>query len=92
MITIRKDGDHINITGHSQPDVCSAVSSVMYTSVNLLAKYNKDSIKFQDNSMFDFVAIDIQCHDEIIDLIIDNMFAMFKDIEETSPMYVKIIG
>ena len=91
MITIIKDGDNIHITGHSLPDVCSAVSSVMYTSMNLLIKYAEESFDFEDNTTFDFVKIKIKSHDRFIDMIIDNMMDMFKDIEDDSPNNVKIV-
>ncbi len=84
MIKVIKKGDSITITGHSQPDVCASISSVMYTSVNMLAKYDKDCVVFEDNNELDFVAIDIKKHDEVIDLVVDNMMSMFEDIKEQS--------
>lgn len=80
MIRITKKNDQITFTGHTIPDICAAVSSVMYTTANALLKYKNDCINYTDDE--DTVTITINYHDEIIDMLIDNMFDMFNDIKE----------
>ena len=60
------------------PDICAAISSIMYTSVNALLKYDTDCIDYKDEN--DIINIKILKHDDIIDLLIDNMFNMFNDV------------
>lgn len=78
MIKIDIDKNKIKFIGHSLPDICAAVSSVMYTSVNAILKYDKDSIDYKDEN--DEVIITIIKHDKIIDLLINNMIDMLNDI------------
>ena len=66
------------MTGHSMPDICAAISSIMYTSVNALLKYNETAIEYKDEN--DIITIEIKKHDTIIDLLINNMFDMFEDV------------
>lgn len=82
MIRITKSSDIIFLKGHTLPDICAAVSSIMYTSANMLLKYDKDCFLFKDNTKEDFVVISIYRHDNIIDMIIDNMFDMLNDLRE----------
>lgn len=78
MIKIDIDKNKIKFIGHSLPDICAAVSSVMYTSVNAILKYDKYSIDYKDEN--DEVIITIIKHDKIIDLLINNMIDMLNDI------------
>lgn len=82
MITIRQDEDCITFKGHTVTDICAAVSSVMYTSINMLNKYDKDCFLFKDFDKEDYVLINIYRHDNIIDMVIDNMFDMLNDLYE----------
>ena len=95
MIKVNKRGDKITIKGHSLPHVCAATSSVMYTSVNALLKYDKQSILFhdgQDDALVpnDDVEIKVLKHDKIIDMLVRNMIRMFKDIEEDYPDCISV--
>lgn len=83
MITIEKYGnDKIVLYGHSYPDICSACSSIMYTAVNFLDRYDKDASEFVDDTENDVVTITIKKHDKTIDMILDTMFDMFNDVCE----------
>lgn len=83
MITIEKrDNDTILLYGHTVPEVCAACSSIMYTTINFIDKYNKTYADFNDNVKEDIITIRILKHDNIIDMILDNMFDMFNDLYE----------
>lgn len=84
MININREKDVITFHGHTIPVVCSAVSSVMYASVNMLDKYDKNCLLFEDNRDEDYVKITLLKHDDIIDLVINNMFDMINDIIDDS--------
>lgn len=83
MIKIEKKNDEIVIKGHTKPDLCASVSCIMYTTINALAKYDEQSINFIDDNILDEINITILKHDNIIDLLINNMFDCFKDLIET---------
>lgn len=82
MIQITKEKNTINISGHSAPNICAAISSVMYTTVNALMKYGDKCISYKDDKINDVVTITIKKKDWFTDLLIDNMFDMFNDIKE----------
>ena len=52
MVKIIFNGNKITFEGHTYPDICAAVSSIMYTTANLLDKYSsivkENVLKFTD--------------------------------------------
>ena len=82
MIKITQNKDDIKFKGHSLPDICASVSCIMYTTANALVKYKEGCIEFEDNTREDYVKIHINIHDDIIDMLVDNMFCMFQDLYE----------
>ena len=90
---IKKDNviTNINIIGHAGYDVsgkdivCSAVSSITITTINALLKYDKDSISYKNS-----LEITILKHNEVIDLLIDNMLDMLKELEQDYKKYIKV--
>lgn len=90
---IKKDNviTNINIIGHAGYDVsgkdivCAAVSSISITTINALLKYDKDSISYKNS-----LEITIHKHDKVIDLLIDNMLDMLKELEQDYKKYIKV--
>ena len=82
---------NINIIGHAGYDVsgkdivCAAVSSISITTINALLKYDKDSISYKSS-----LEITIHKHDKVIDLLIDNMLDMLKELEQDYKKYIKV--
>ena len=94
MIKIKKQGNLITITGHanysdSDDIVCASVSSIMYTTVNAIMQFDKEAISFKDDG--DKVTIEILNENDITDKLIDNMMALYKELEVKYPKNVKII-
>ena len=96
MIKVRviKENDiitNINIIGHAGFDVsgkdivCSAVSSIVITTINALLKIDKDSISYKNS-----LEITILKHNEIIDILVDNMLDMLKELEQDYKKYIKV--
>ena len=90
MITISKSKAEYNsvkilIKGHSQADICSAVSSVAYTCINILLEYDPTWVIVEDNKEDDYLLILITKTDYLVELVMKVMFQMFKDIEEQVP-------
>lgn len=84
-IEVTDNKNKIYITGHAQPNVCAAVSSIMYTTVNLLDKYDTQCYEFEDNTEEDYVEVNILKYDNIIKITIDNMLDMYRDLNESHP-------
>lgn len=91
MIKVHKNNNNIIITGHAIPIVCAGVSSITYTTINALMKYNKECIWYNDDSIKDVVNIKILIDDGIVTLLINNMFNMLNDIKEKYKEQIDII-
>lgn len=85
--------DTIIINGHSGYDVeghdivCAGVSSIVITTVNAIIRYNEKLIQYESNS--GYVKIQVK-HNEIVDLLIENMISLLKEMEEKYKKYIKI--
>lgn len=72
----------IKFEGHTKSDICASVSSIMYTTVNAIALYSRESIDYTDNEIEDYVKMIIHKDDEMIELLVTNMFNMLQDLIE----------
>ena len=87
QIKITKYKNKIQITGHSMPDICAAVSSVVYTSVNMIITLTSpDAITFEDNKDDDFILITVHSRKEKVKQGVDVMMHMFEDIADMAPV------
>ncbi len=97
-IKINKDKNYIKeviISGHSLYDdygkdiVCASVSSIVITSVNLILKIDKTTIKVkQDNGL---IHVNVLKNEEIVDKILRNMIDMLEELSKDYEKNVKII-
>lgn len=87
--------ERILISGHSgyaesgYDIVCSAVSSVVTTSVNAILSF-KETIRVTDDK--DTLEILILEHDTITDTLIENMLNLLKEIEKQYKKNIKMEG
>ena len=99
MIKIRytkKDSyiNYIKINGHANyaeegfDIVCASVSSIAITTVNTLIKLDKDSINYIEKD--GLLEINILKHDKTIDIIVENMISMLKELEKQYKDYIEI--
>ena len=83
----------ITMTSHAGYDdygkdiVCAAASSIVITSVNAILKYNKDAISYVQD---DDLEITINLHDNVIDLLINNMLDLLTELKEQYKNNIKI--
>ena len=95
MIKISNKNDNIIIEGHSgyseygSDIVCASVSSIAITTINGILKYDEGALKYEKKD--GYLKINILKHDDVIDLLISNMFEMFNDLEKQYENYVKLI-
>ena len=95
-VKINRDNDKIvsvYITGHSNYDeygkdiVCSAVSSIVITTVNAIIKIDKECIDFIQS---DDLNIKIMKHTEVTDTLIQNMIDLLNELESQYKENIKV--
>ena len=93
MIVVEKNNSIISIKGHAlyadfgRDIVCSAVSSIVITSINGILAINKAAIKVDNENG---IEIEIIKHDKVTLSLIENMFLLLKDLEKQYPKNIKI--
>ena len=85
--------DYIEVKGHAEYDeygkdiVCSAVSSIVITTINAIVRIDSTCIDYNDN---DGVYIKILKHTEVIDKLLENLECLLQDLEKQYPKYIEI--
>ncbi len=98
MITvkIKKEKDTIKqilFTGHALYEdlgkdiVCAGASCILTTSVNAILKYDKKALKY---TIEEDVLVKILKTDKIINLLIDNMIDLLKELSEDYPKNIRV--
>lgn len=92
MITITKQNNNIEFKGHSgyaergKDIVCSAVSSIVITTINAIKMLDKKAIMYTDNGVLN---IKIVKESDIVNKLIENMFNMLDEVIEQYPDFVE---
>lgn len=96
-VSVVKDGvklKKVNIVGHAMYDdygkdiVCSAVSSIVTTTVNGILALNNDSLNYSVDE--GNVEIIININDRITDTLILNMLNLLKELENNYPDNIQV--
>lgn len=93
MIIVKKNDNHISITGHALYDdmgrdiVCSAVSSIVITTVNGILKIDKDSILVDTEKG---IEIEVKKKDKVTLSLINNMINLLEELSNQYPKNIKI--
>jgi len=94
MIKVLVKKDKIEITGHSDYDtigkdiVCSAVSSIVTTTINGIISLDSDAIYYEYYS--DKMLIEIKKEDIVIRKLIDNMIDLLISLSKDYPKNIKV--
>ena len=94
MIKVSVKKNTIEITGHSDYDtigkdiVCSAVSSIVTTTINGIISIDSEAIYYEYYS--DKMLIEVKKNDEIILKLIDNMLDLLKSLSKDYPKNIKV--
>ena len=89
MIKVNVSKDKIEILGHSGYDiigkdiVCSAVSSIVTTTINGILSIDNDALKYSYKN--DVMTIEILKNDNVVDKLITNMLDLLKDLSKDYP-------
>lgn len=93
MIIVKEKNNTIKIKGHanyseSNDIVCASVSSIMYTTINAIMRFDKTSIMYKDE--YDIVTIKNIKHDYLTDELLLNMMSLFKGLAKEYPNNIKV--
>ena len=93
MIQVEKKDNCIIISGHALYDdygrdiVCSAVSSIVITTINGILSINENAIKYDSKNG---IKIQIVSQDNVTLKLIDNMILLLKELSDKYPKNIKI--
>ncbi len=94
MIKVVKEKNIIEITGHSDYDtigkdiVCSAVSSIVTTTINGIISIDSEAIYYEYNR--DKMLIEMKKNDEVTVKLINNMMDLLKSLSNDYPKNIKV--
>ena len=94
MILITKDSKNISIKGHALYDdygkdiVCSAVSSIVITTINGIISINSSAISY--HLVKDGLIIEIRSFDNVTLKLIDNMLELLIKLSKDYPKNIQI--
>lgn len=94
MIKVLRSKKNISITGHAMYDdfgkdiVCSAVSSIVITSLNGILSINPSAIIY--NNSKDGLEIEIKSFDDITLKLIDNMMELLIKLSNDYPKNIQV--
>ena len=94
MIKVLVSNNKIEITGHSDYDnigkdiVCSAVSSIVTTTINGIISIDSDAIYYEYNR--DVMEIVIKKRDDVTLKLINNMIDLLKSLSKDYPKNIKV--
>ncbi len=84
----------ITISGHSDYDergkdiVCASVSSIVITTINGILSIDCDALNYLDSD--GFIKVEILKHTDVIDILIQNMVNLLRELETDYDKYIKI--
>ncbi len=94
MIKISINDDKITIKGHAgygvkgTDIVCASVSSIAITSINAIIRIDDKAIEYKQAE--GFIEVNILKHSKYIDIIIQNMVELLKELEKDYDKFIKI--
>lgn len=84
----------IEISGHSLYDVsgkdivCASVSSIVITSVNAIIRMDAGSISYVEDE--GYVEVIVNKHSKEVDILLDNMISLLKELEQNYKKFIKV--
>lgn len=84
-----KISGHANFADFGKDIVCSAVSSIVTTTINCIIALDKGAIEYEDNGKYILIT---NMDNEIADKLLKNMIRMLKELSSDYPKNIKIGG
>lgn len=94
MIKVSIKNDNIKVEGHAgygvkgTDIVCASVSSIIITTINAIIKIDSDAINYKQDE--GFIEVNILKHNKYIDILIENMTSLLKELEIQYKKNIKI--
>lgn len=94
MIKVSIKNDNIKVEGHAgygvkgTDIVCASVSSIIITTINAIIKIDSDAINYKQDE--GFIEVNILKHNKYIDILIENMLSLLKELEIQYKKNIKI--
>ncbi|MBQ8472422.1 MAG: ribosomal-processing cysteine protease Prp [Bacilli bacterium] len=94
MILVTREGSKIQVTGHALYDsygkdiVCSAVSSIIITTINGIISIDPNAISYKQNK--DGIILEIKKNDNVTSKLIDNMIELLTKLSNDYPKNIQI--
>ena len=94
MIKVRRYNNTIEISGHADYDVygkdivCASVSSIITTCINCIMNIDSEAISYVDDG--EKITITKKNLNDTVDIILNTMVDMLKDLEKTYKKNIKI--
>ncbi len=94
MIKVSIKNDNIKVEGHAgygvkgTDIVCASVSSIIITTINAIIKIDSDAINYKQDE--GFIEVNILKHNKYIDILIENMISLLKELEIQYKKNIKI--
>lgn len=92
MINITKKGNRVKIEGHTEPSICAAISTIMYTCYNILTEYDAKGVELKDSLEIgkncDNVEIILRRKDVNTEKVWNVMCLEFEKVAEDNPQCV----
>lgn len=96
-VSIKKEDNiitNVKVEGHAgygvkgTDIVCASVSSIVITSLNAIIRIDEESIDYKQDE--GFIEVNIKKHDKYIDILIDNMISLLKELEKDYKKNIEI--
>lgn len=94
MIVVNLKKNLITIEGHASDNnygndiVCASVSSIVYTTINAVLNFDKDSIKVVDNKN---LSIKVIKNNKETEILLRNMVTLLEELKKQYSKKIKII-
>ena len=79
---------HSLYAAHGHDIVCAGVSTMVVTTVNAIIRYQEMSISYDQDE--GYVLLVVNDHDRVIDLLLENLVSLLKELEVQYPKNIKI--
>ena len=89
LITSVKISGHADFADFGKDIVCSAVSSIVTTTINSIIALDKNAIEYDDNGKYILIT---NKDNEMADKLLKNMIRMLKELSQDYPKNIKIGG
>ena len=84
----------VEVSGHSgyalsgSDIVCASVSSIVITSVNAIIRMDENAISYKKDE--GYVEVIVKKHSKEIDILLENMISLLKELEQSYKKYIKV--